>query len=79
LAWGGYDYDNKTFVEVGKENLVRPGREIEIYDYNAGEYRVVKVKPVKPLRYNIRVEVTDTETGETRTFLMEGGKRRKKP
>ena len=32
LAWDGYDWERGSFVEIGKGNLVRDGREIEYYD-----------------------------------------------
>jgi hypothetical protein len=39
LAWDGYDYESGNYVEIEKGNLVRPGEEIEYYDYGTGEYR----------------------------------------
>ncbi len=43
-AWGGYDYTEGSYVEIDKGNLVRPGEEIEVYDYNAGEYRTFEME-----------------------------------
>ena len=39
LSWDGYDYDKGTHIEIGKGNLVRSGNDIEVYDYDSGEYR----------------------------------------
>jgi hypothetical protein len=39
IAWDGYDYENGTYVQIERGNLVRTGRDIEFYDWSAGEYR----------------------------------------
>jgi hypothetical protein len=67
IAWDGYDYEKGGYIEIEKGNLVRPGKEIEIYDYSDGEYKNVEVESVN----SDEVEVYDNETGESRTFEME--------
>ena len=42
-AWDGYHWESGSYVEIDKGNLVREGRDIEIYDYGTGEYRDVTV------------------------------------
>ena len=68
FAWNGYDYNSGSYIEIGDNNLVRSGRTINVYDYNKGEYIDYDVDNVSS---NGNVEVTDPETGETRTFDMD--------
>lgn len=70
-AWDGYDYDKGSYVEIGKGNLVRSGRDIEIYDYGTGEYRDVEVQSIRGSGSGAEVEVYDYGTGEYRTLEME--------
>jgi hypothetical protein len=70
-AWDGYDYDKGTYVEIEKGNLVREGETIEIYDYEDGGYKDVEVESVDRYGSTVEVEVTDPETGETRTLDMD--------
>ena len=71
MAWDGYDYSYGTYVEIDKGNLVREGEDIEIYDYNAGEYRNVEVQNIDRYGGSTEVEVYDYETGEYRTLEMD--------
>lgn len=71
LAWEGYDYEKGTSVEIEKGNLVRPGEEIEFYDYDKGEYRYGDVESINRYGSSVEVEVYDQEEGEYRTFEME--------
>lgn len=68
FAWDGYDWKNGSFVDVEKGNRVRPGRDIEYFDYGAGRYRTGEVESVDR-RGNL--EVRDGETGELREFDMD--------
>lgn len=71
LAWDGYDYEQGAFVEIEKQTLVRPGREIEFFDYNAGEYRHGEVETIRRHGSSVEVEVFDQATGEYRTLDMD--------
>lgn len=71
FAWDGYDSDTGDAVEIEKGNLVRSGRDIEIYDYGAGEYRDVTVERIERWGSTVEVEVYDSESGEYRTFEMD--------
>lgn len=71
FGWNGYDYENSTYVEIEKGNLVRRGREIELYDYQRG-YINVEVESIRRVGSKVEVEVTDLETGELRTLEMDG-------
>jgi hypothetical protein len=70
-AWSGYDYERGTFVDIEKGNLVRPGRDIEIYDYQGG-YREVEVQSIRRVGSSVEVEVVDRDTGDVRTLEMDG-------
>ncbi len=70
-AWDGYDYDRGSYVEIEKGNLVRPGREIEYYDYGSGEYKYGDVESINSYGSSVEVEVYDSDTGEYRTFEMD--------
>ncbi len=71
FAWDGYDYENGSFVEIDKGNLVRSGQDIEIYDYSTGDYKEVEVESVRSNGSNVDVEVYDYDTGEYRTLEMD--------
>ena len=70
-AWDGYDYESGNYVEIEKGQLVRPGREIEYFDYDKGEYRYGDVESIRDSGSSVEVEVYDQESGEYRTFEME--------
>lgn len=68
LAWGGYDVDSGGNIEIESGNLVREGEMVEIYDYDADEYRDVSIESVNG---DGQLEVYDYETDEYRTFEMD--------
>lgn len=70
-AWDGYDYESGSYVEIDKGNLVRPGQDIEIYDYGTGEYKDVEVQSIRGSGSGAEVEVYDYDKGEYRTLEME--------
>ena len=70
-AWDGYDYESGSYVEIDKGNLVRPGQNIEIYDYGTGEYKDVEVQSIHGSGSGAEVEVYDYDTGEYRTLDMD--------
>ena len=71
FAWDGYDYEKGSYIEIGKGNLVRSGKDIEIYDYGTGEYKDVEVESIERSGNSVEVKVYDSSTGEYRTFEME--------
>lgn len=71
FAWDGVDSNTGDSVEIGKGNLVRPGQNIEIYDWGSAEYRDVEVQSIQDSGGSVEVEVYDNESGEYRTFEME--------
>jgi len=70
-SWEGYDYENGSYIEIDKENLVRPGNDIEIYDYGTGEYKDVEVESINRFGSSAEIEVYDYSTGEHRIFDMD--------
>lgn len=71
FGWDGYDYETGTYIEISKGNHVRPGRTIEVYDYGDGRYKDFDVESIRQVGANVEIEVTDSETGEHRTFEMD--------
>ena len=70
-AWDGVDAESGDSVEIERGNLVREGRDIEVYDYGSGEYRDVTVEDINRSGSSIEIEVYDNDSGEYRTFEME--------
>lgn len=70
-AWGGYDYDSGSFIEIEKGNLVRPGREIEYFDYGSGQYRYGTVESMNRYGSTVEVEIYDHQGRGHRTFEMD--------
>ncbi len=71
FAWDGYDYDTGSYIEIDEGNLVRPGKEIEYYDYGSGEYKYGDVESINGYGSSVEVEIYDSDTGEYRTFEMD--------
>ena len=36
ISWDGFDYQSGNYIEIESGNLVRTGRDIEIFDYQDG-------------------------------------------
>ena len=70
-AWEGFDYEKGDYIEIEKGNLVRTGKDIEIYDYSTGEYKDVEVQSITRPGGSVEIEVYDYDSGEYRTFEME--------
>lgn len=71
FAWGGYDLKTGECVEIGKGNLVRRGRDIEIYDCKDGKYKIVNVKSISKVGDSVEIEVYDYESNKIRILEME--------
>ncbi|MCD6673794.1 MAG: DUF5334 domain-containing protein [Burkholderiaceae bacterium] len=70
-SWSGYDWEKGAHVEIEKGQLVRSGRSIEIYDYDAGDYKEVEVESIRRRGNKVEVEVFDSESGEYRSLEMD--------
>nr|DAS16519.1 MAG TPA: protein of unknown function (DUF5334) [Caudoviricetes sp.] len=71
FAWGGYDLKTGECVEIGKGNLVRRGRDIEIYDCKDGKYKIVNVKSISKGGGSVEIEIYDYEKNKIRILEME--------
>lgn len=69
-AWDGFDYDSSTFIEIEKGNLVREGSDIEFYDYSDG-YKTGTVDSITKIGSRLEIEITEDQTGSSRTFEMD--------
>lgn len=66
FGWNGYDYESGEFIEIQKENLVRPGLEIEVFHWETCEYRDEEVIDVS----DSEVETYDYDECEYHTYEM---------
>lgn len=66
IAWDGFDHQSGNYIEIEGGNLVRTGRDIEIFDYQD-----VEVTNIDRYGSTVEVEVFDYEKGEYRTFEMD--------
>ena len=70
-AWNGYDYENGSFIEIDKGELVREGESVEFYDYDSSDYISMDIESMEKMGNNVEIIGTDSETGESRTFEMD--------
>ena len=70
-SWDGVDVETGSAVEIERGNLVRSGRDIEVYDTETGEYHDITVDDVNRSGGSVEIEGYDNTTGEQRTFEME--------
>lgn len=68
-SWDGYDYDTDNYVEFDHPFSVKPGNDVEIYDYSDDSYHDVHIITIKQEGTTI-IEVYDYDTGDYRTFEM---------
>ena len=69
-AWSGYDFDNKTEVNIGPGNLVREGSVIEFYDSSDNNYHTAKVELVQSSGVETEVNIIDLDIKKKRTLIM---------
>jgi hypothetical protein len=71
LAWSGYDFEDKTEIEIGEGNLVREGLIIQFYDTKLDNYRSAKVLFLEESSGGSRLQVKDLDSKKERVFIME--------
>ena len=71
LAWSGYDYDNKTDIEIGPGNLVRESLIIQFYDSKYDDYHTAQVLFMESDSGGTRLQVKDLDLNKTRIFIMQ--------
>ncbi len=69
-AWNGYDYDNKTEVEIGPGNLIREGMVFQFYDSKDDNYHTAKINFMQPNSMGTEIELEDLDTKKKRVFIM---------
>ena len=70
-AWDGTDADTGNSVEIEQGYLVRSGETIDYIDHVSGETRQGDVEGITDSGGSVDVEITDSESGETRTLEMD--------
>lgn len=71
LAWDGYDYEEGTDVTIESGNLVRQGEEIEVYNWDSGEYEYHEVQSIRRSGSSIEIETYDYDDGDYHYLEME--------
>ena len=69
-TWYGYDYDNKTEVEIDSGNRVREGSMIQFYESKSDNYHTARVLFVEAIAGGTRVQVLDLDVKKERTLTM---------
>lgn len=67
FGWDGYDYNAGEYVEIDKGNLVREGKDIEVYHGEDEEYRDEEVQGFN----GNELETYDYGTGEYNYYEMD--------
>ncbi len=71
IAWSGYDYDEKTTIEIEPGNLVREGLLIQFYDHKLDKYHAAKITFVDSVSDGTRIQLEDLDSRKERTFIMQ--------
>ncbi len=71
FAWGGYEETTNVQIDIPPGNLVRVGREINIYDFSDKKYHNVEVMFMDDIFVGTKLDVKDYETKKRRIFYME--------
>lgn len=71
FAWTGYDYDEKTTIEIEEGNLVREGLVIQFYDYKLDKYHAAKIIFMESVVDGTRLQVMDLDAKKERIFIMQ--------
>jgi len=70
-AWSGYNFDSDNYIEIPDKESVRPGKDIEIYDYSDESAHKVHIISVTQVDAKTIIEVFDYNTRDYRTFEMD--------
>ncbi len=69
-AWSGYDYENKSEIDVGPGNLVREGLTFQFYDMREDDYHTGKVVTMESVANGTRILLEDLDSKKERIFIM---------
>ena len=70
LAWEGFDYENKTSIDIPVGNLVREGYIIQFYETKSDNFRTAKVVFIQSVSMGTEIEIFDLDSKKTRFFIM---------
>jgi Family of unknown function (DUF5334) len=70
-AWSGYDYENRSEIDIGAGNLVREGLTIQFYDVKADDYHTAKINLMESVPGGTRIMLQDLDTKKDRVFIMQ--------
>jgi len=71
FAWSGYEETTNIQIDIPPGNLVRVGREINIYDFSDKKYHNVEVMFMDDIFVGTKLDVKDYETKKRRIFYMD--------
>ncbi len=71
FAWAGYEETTNISIDIPSGNLVRIGRQIDVFDFSTNNYHPAEVIFLDDIFSGTRLEVKDLETGKRRVFYME--------
>ena len=69
-AWSGYDYENKTEIDIGEGNLVREGSLIQFYDSKDDNFHTARINFMQSSAGGIEMNLIDLDTKKERNFVM---------
>jgi hypothetical protein len=55
-GWDGVDTESGAQVEIERGNLVRSGRDIEVYDYETGQYHDITIGDINRSGGSVEIE-----------------------
>jgi hypothetical protein len=70
FAWEGYDYQNKTSIDISEGNLVREGYVIQFYETKSDNFRTAKIVYIQSVAMGTEIELIDLDNNQTRFFIM---------
>jgi len=70
LAWTGYDYEEKTIVDIGSGNLVREGYIIDLYQQKTDDFIQAKVLNIAYLGNSTEISIYDLNSDKKRILIM---------
>lgn len=69
-AWDGFDYDEKTSIEISTGNLVREGSIIQFYETKTDRYKTAKIVFMQSVTQGTEIELLDLDSNKIRVFVM---------
>ena len=70
-AWTGFDYSNKTTIDIGQGNLVREGLVIQFYDSKDDNFHTAKILLITEVAGGTEIQLKDLDSKKERVFLMQ--------